>query len=255
MAPVTRFAPVPGKPTLVSQSSRLPRNLTKVAYESIRDAIVYGRFDFGEPLSETELAHALGMSKGPVRTALRELQVSGLVEIVPQSATYVFRATRAQIEHLGDFRFLLETEAMRLSMAQAALPLVADLERTVALMGKAAASGNRIQTKLLDTQFHQAFIRNSGNTYLISSYETIGQIVDALRYRVLDTIVYRNRAYEEHQRMLELLRSGKTRQAIAVLRKHIDRTKQFQGSVDWGKGRARRKDYKFRNYREALRPS
>src|SRR5579872_4237246 len=104
MAPVTRLSPVPGKPKLVSRSPLLPRSLTKVAYESIRDAVMYGRFDFGEPLSETELAHALGMSKGPVRTALKELQISGLVEIVPQSATYVFRAAREQIEHLGDYR-------------------------------------------------------------------------------------------------------------------------------------------------------
>src|SRR5262249_43392928 len=79
---------------IIRAAMRSPsRTLNRTAYEKIRAAIIHGRFDFGEPLSETELAKALGISKGPVRTALRELQVHGLVEIVPQSATYVFRAS------------------------------------------------------------------------------------------------------------------------------------------------------------------
>src|SRR5438874_2297289 len=82
-------------------------NLTRRAYEKIRAAIVFGRFDLGEPLSEMELGRALGISKGPVRAALGELQVKGLVEIVPQSGTYVFTATPSRIEALCDFRYVL----------------------------------------------------------------------------------------------------------------------------------------------------
>lgn len=241
------------------RASRDPRaetptalRLNRTAYERIRAAIVYGRLDFGEPLSETELARALGVSKGPIRSALVELQVKGLVEIVPQSGTYVFSATPEEIEQLGDFRFLLESEAIRLSMEHAASTVIKDLRRIVASMTKAGAAGNRLQTKLLDTQFHEVFITNCRNSYLQASYETIGHTIDALRYRVLDTIVYRNRALEEHERMADLLEQGEIAKAIAILRAHIERTKRFQASVDWGGRRARRKDYRFRNYKEAL---
>lgn len=226
--------------------------LNRTAYDRIRAAIVYGRFDFGEPLSETELARALGVSKGPVRSALVELQVKGLVEIVPQSGTYVFSATPDQIEQLGDFRFLLESQAIRLSMQRDPRKVITALRRVVSGMTKATASGNRLQTKLLDTQFHQVFISHSGNRYLMASYDTIGLTIDALRYRVLDTIVHRNHALDEHQRMQELLEKGDVARTIAILRSHIERTKRFQASVDWGGRRARRKDYRFRNYREAL---
>ena len=250
-APRNGPAPLRSALRLLSRDSA-SGSLSRSAFETIRAAIVHGRFDFGEPLSETELAGALGISKGPVRTALRELQINGLVEIVPQSATYVFRASREQIRELGDFRLVLESEAIRLAVEHAAPALLADLRRIIGLMSRAAASANRMQTKLLDTQFHQTFILHSGNSYLVSSYDTIVQLVDALRYRVLDTIVYRNRAFEEHKRMVAFLERGKVSAAISVLRKHIERTKQFHGSVDWGHGRARRKDYRFRNYREAL---
>src|SRR5215472_11503082 len=107
-------------------------NLTRRAFEKIRAAIVFGRFDLGEPLSEMELGRALGISKGPVRSALGELQVMGLVEVVPQSGTYVFTATRARIEALCDFRYVLETTAIRLSMDHSAPTVIAEMRKVVA---------------------------------------------------------------------------------------------------------------------------
>jgi DNA-binding GntR family transcriptional regulator len=227
-------------------------NLTRRAYEKIRAAIVFGRFDLGEPLSELELGRALGISKGPVRAALGELQVKGLVEVVPQSGTYVFTATRPRVEALCDFRYVLETTAIRLSMEHSATTVIAEMQKVVTLMIKAAKGGNRLQNKLLDTDFHQAFIRHCRNEYVVSAYETIGHTVEALRYRFLDTVIFQNRAFEEHRQMLQLLEKDKTEKVVAILKDHIGRTKQFQASIDWGSGRARRRDYKFRNYREAL---
>src|SRR5579864_5851270 len=66
----------------------VPESLARIAYERIRRAIVWGRLDLGEPLSEQELADALNMSKAPVRIALTELRVRGLVITVPRSGTY-----------------------------------------------------------------------------------------------------------------------------------------------------------------------
>ncbi len=62
-------------------------SLTKAAYDRIRDAIVYGPLDLGEPLSENALATALGMSKAPIRAAMHELRVRGLVHVVPHSTS------------------------------------------------------------------------------------------------------------------------------------------------------------------------
>ena len=227
-------------------------NLTRRAYERIRSAIVFGRLDLGEPLSEVELGRALGISKGPVRAALGELQVKGLVEVVPQSGTYVFSPTRDRIEALCDFRYVLETTAIRLSMARDARKVTAQMRKVVALMIKASKGGNRMRNKLLDTDFHQAFIRHCGNPYVLAAYETIGHSVEALRYRFLDTVIFQTRAFEEHKEMVGLLEAGKVDKVVLMLKDHIGRTKQFQSGIDWGSGRARRRDYKFRNYREAL---
>jgi DNA-binding GntR family transcriptional regulator len=224
------------------------RKLTQIAYEKILNAIVYGHLDLGEPLSENDLAHALGVSKAPIRESLNELRLKGLVEVVPQSGSYVFSPTGDQIEELCDFRSLLETRAMRASMQNDSRALIAELRQTAREMKRAYRMGDIFLSKRLDTEFHAAFIRHSGNRYLIQSYADIGHSVEALRHRFMDTAIYRNQAFDEHQEIVDFLANNNVSKAIDVLQDHIARTKQFQARVAPTVGRLRRKDYKFRDY-------
>lgn len=222
-------------------------SLTRVAFDKIRDAIVHGPLDLGEPLSENALAKALGMSKAPIRAAMSELRLKGLVDIVPHSGTYVFSPTREEIEELCDFRFLLEGQALDSAMARAADALLTSLRRVVQAMRDLPPS-SQTEWKLLDSEFHQLFFTHCGNRYLSDAYETIGHRVEALRYRFMDTTVFRHKAFAEHQEILDLLTSGKVARAIGVLGEHIARTRQFQANVTWSLGRSRRSDYKFREH-------
>jgi len=226
--------------------------LTKITYEKILKAIVYGKLDLGEPLSESDLAKALGVSKAPVRQGLNELRLKGLVVVIPQSGSYVFSPTSPEIEELCDFRLLLEERALRASMEHNARRLLSGLKKVVEEMRKAHRSADLFQSKVLDTEFHQTFLKYCNNRYLIQSYENIGHSVEALRYRFMDTAVYRNRAFEEHQEILELLIARNASKACDILSDHISRTKQFHAKVNWSSGRSHRKDYKFRDYSEVF---
>jgi DNA-binding GntR family transcriptional regulator len=224
-------------------------SLTKLACGRIRDAIVYGQFDLGEPLSENALARALGMSKAPIRAAMHELRVKGLVQVVPNSGTYVFSPTKEEIEQLCDFRTLLEVQALRWAMLHDAAALLPELEDVVRRMREADTT-TRDDGRRLDSEFHQLFLTRCGNDYLSEAYATIGHQVEALRYRFMDTMVFRHKALAEHVEMFELLRAGKVNRAVAVLEEHIARTRQFQTTVTWSTGRSRRRDYKFRAHAE-----
>ena len=223
-------------------------SLTRVAFEKIRSAIVHGPLDLGEPLSENGLAKALGMSKAPIRGAMAELQLKGLVRVVPHSGTYVFSPTREEIQELCDFRFLLEGKALESAMTTDGAALLAALGHVVARMREAGAGHE--DGKMLDSEFHQLFIRHCGNRYLADAYETIGHRVEALRYRFMDTTVFRHKAFAEHQEMLAWLAAGKVGKAVAVLGEHIARTREFQSNVTWSLGRSRRRDYRFREHSE-----
>ena len=222
--------------------------LTQMAYEKILNAIVYGRLDLGEPLSENDLAKALDMSKAPIRQSLNELRLKGLVVVIPQSGSYVFSPTREEIEELSDFRLLLEQRALVVSMQTAGPAMLRSLKKIVDRMRDAYQANDLFQSKLLDTEYHQTFINHSQNRYLIQSYENIVPSVGALRYRFMDTAVYRNRAFDEHQKMLECLTAGSVTKACDILDDHISRTKHFHARVNWSTGRSHRKDYKFRDY-------
>ncbi|HEV2274588.1 MAG TPA: GntR family transcriptional regulator [Acidobacteriaceae bacterium] len=226
--------------------------LTQVAYEKILKAIVYGRLDLGEPLSENDLAKALGVSKAPVRQGLNELRLRGLVVVIPQSGSYVFSPTREEIEELCDFRLLLEDRALRASMENDPRALLSSLKKIVEEMKKAYRAADLFQSKLLDTEFHQTFLKHSHNRYLVQSYSNIGHSAEALRYRFMDTAVYRNRAFDEHQKILECLTAGNVNKASDILADHISRTKHFHARVNWSSGRSHRKDYKFRDYSEVF---
>lgn len=209
---------------------------------------MYGRLDLGEPLSESDLAKALAVSKAPIRESLNELRLRGLIEVIPQSGSYVFSPTSEQIEELCDFRSLLETRAMRASMASNGRALIADLRKTAREMKRAYRTGKVFLSKRLDQEFHHTFIRHSGNRYLIHSYQNIEPSVEALRHRFMDTAIYRNRAFDEHQKIVDALAKNNIAHAIDVLQDHIGRTKHFQTRVAWSTGRLRRRDYKFRDY-------
>jgi DNA-binding GntR family transcriptional regulator len=224
-------------------------SLTRRAYDRIRDAIVYGPFDLGEPLSESALAKALGMSKAPIRAAMHELRVKGLVQIVPHSGTYVFSPTREEIEELCDFRTLLEVEALRSAMGRAPAALITELDDVVARM-RQDDTATRDAGRRLDSAFHQTFISHCGNRYLAEARATIGHQVEALRHRFMDTAVFRRKAFAEHVEILDLLRASKVTRAVGVLEEHIARTRQFQSTVTWSIGRSRRRDYRFRSHAE-----
>ena len=138
-------------------------------------------------------------------------------------------------------------------MEHDARSLLSTLKKIVEEMKKAYRAVDLFQSKVLDTEFHQSFLKYSDNRYLIQSYGTIGHSVEALRYRFMDTAVYRNRAFDEHQKILELLTSGNIAKAGDILADHISRTKQFHARVNWSAGRSHRKDYKFTTTRKSSR--
>jgi DNA-binding GntR family transcriptional regulator len=227
-------------------------NLTQIAYDKISSAIVYGRLDLGEPLSEAELAKALNVSKSPIRNAINELKARGLVEIIPQSGTYVFTPTREKIVELSEFRFILEENALRASMERDRAAMLDNMQGIIRDMQAAWAASNAMEVKKCDTEFHWCFIRHSGNSYLTAAYSDISPLVEALRYRFMDTVSYRNKAFEEHQRIVELLLDDRIDKVVRVLRDHVERTKEFQSNMQWTGGRSQRKFYRARDYSKIL---
>jgi DNA-binding GntR family transcriptional regulator len=144
-----------------------------------------------------------------------------LVTIVPQSGTYVFSPTPEDVRTLSHFRALLEHEALSEAMKHRGAQLLARLDEAIARMKRALVSKNYDAYGKIDNAYHIAILEESGNRYLLNAYHLGATALEALRVRLQKAGGFRERSFDEHVEMAELLRAGKVHEAQRLMRTHI----------------------------------
>lgn len=208
-----------------SERVERPRSLTDLAAERIRTAIVTGPLQFGQALSESALAAMLGISKTPVREALMRLRHEGLVVIHPQRGTFVFQLDEAEVSHICQFRSIIECEALVDAMKHRHAELLKALESCLAEMVGAFANNDREAVPRLDTDYHNALVSHCDNGYLKAAYSLVSAQVTALRYRLPIGNEQVAHCHNSHAVLVEAIRNRDTRKAQAILRGHIQSTR------------------------------
>lgn len=197
-----------------------PASRTDFVLESIRAAILGGEFTPGQPLVEAELAASLGVSKTPVREALKTLAGSGLVEMSPYKGAHVRIVDAELVRAVHEVRALVEPEAVRRSAHRKA-----DLSEARAALADAAAAVDdgvdRWQMSLINRRFHRAMYAGCGNPLMV-------RILDELRDQTaLITLagweVERTWKAElgEHRAVLAAVEAGDPDAAAELMRRHI----------------------------------
>lgn len=207
---------------VVHLNVELPKSLSTVVEERIRDAIVDAELPFGQALSEDGLGLSMGVSRTPMREALTRLQTQGLVVIIPKRGTFVFDPSAADVEQLAAFRLLLETTGAGLCMARAAEETRADLAQAVAVMACARGKGDGKRYARADTEFHAAFFRHCGNAYLVNAYNNISWRVAALRAHLsVPRKEEQTTSMQEHHEMVACLDTQDQASLDRLLGQHI----------------------------------
>jgi DNA-binding GntR family transcriptional regulator len=210
--------------TLASRSFARPQSLAEQAADQIRHRIVKGDFRLGEALSETALAAELGISKTPVREAFLRLKTEGLVDVLPQRGTFVFRIGATEARKLSEFREVLEISALRLAMAEDAAGLGLALGAIAADMSAALADNDTGTYQELDGIYHQCIIDRCDNHHLSRSYAVIAFRIQALRHRLAMDPALNANSLEQHHKIALLIGQAAEPDAIALLKRHIAKT-------------------------------
>lgn len=193
-----------------------PQLLTDMAYERLREGIVAGDLKLGEQVSEAQLAQRMGISKTPVREALVRLKMEGLVEILPQRGTFVFKLTPEQVGQLCRYRAMIETAALREAATTNRKELVRRIRKHIAEMEAAEKAGDVNRLSRIDMNFHHEFLSCCANPYLRGAYELIRYQLIALRHRApIEHMV------ATHQPLLEAIESGQLDRACEMLHGHV----------------------------------
>lgn len=202
-----------------------PKSLKELVVEQLRARIIDGRLRLGAALSENVLAAELGMSKTPVREALQQLKGEGLVDVLPQRGTYVFRLASDQVELISELRSVLELAAIKLAVARNYDKLVPAMEALMNSMQAAYEAGDTVLYHTLDGNYHQAFIDLCGNPYVGDAFSQIGFRIQALRSRLSNEAALNSRSIQDHARMLELVKAREIPALQELLALHIEQTK------------------------------
>jgi DNA-binding GntR family transcriptional regulator len=200
-----------------------PDSLTKNAEDFIRNGIVRGDFRLGESLQEVKLSTAMGISKTPIREALVALNLLGLVQIIPQRGAFVFSLSREDVVQLCRFRLILETAAMDQALDQNTAELLNDLGDIVIKMSKARDADAFEQYLELDADFHDAFFKHCGNSYLREGYQKVSDIVRTMRTHLSKRPERTAKSFKEHEVIMKLLSEGKVKSAKNILKRQITR--------------------------------
>ena len=199
-----------------------PPSLTEMVAAKIRDAIMDGEIGFSENISEERLAVQFGVSRTPVRDALSALQFTGLVRVLPKRGSFVFSPSIEEIRALGDYRVILEREALKLAIAENSADLLAALDDAVVQMRGAVSGGNLKAYARADTAFHRAFFDHCGNLHMRAAHNLCEAQIAAIRHALSLPEPGRVEAsLEEHSQIVALLTVGDLDGVRKQLRTHI----------------------------------
>jgi DNA-binding GntR family transcriptional regulator len=188
------------------------------AYEYVRDRIVRGLDGPGTLLSENELALTLGLSRQPVREALLLIAQEGLVEVRPQSGTYVSLIDPDLVKQAQFIREAIEATSLETCVDK----LGPDDERDLReILRQQEAAADRDAFYPLDEAFHRRLLAIAGHEYAWASVSNAKGHLDRARYLGLSGFRSIGEYTDDHRRVVDALVEGDLEQAKRELRGHL----------------------------------
>lgn len=172
--------------------------------EFIVEGISAGRWEPGERIVERRIATELGVSQGPVREALRQLEAQRLIETLPNRGARVRAFTEQDLGEIFPVRAGLERTAAELALPRLAERMGA-LEEHNRLLAEAAAGDDLVAQMRLSIAFHREIVETAGNRLLMAVWEGLGiELWTTLSLRLHHTEIYSKSA--EHAALIEAFR-------------------------------------------------
>jgi DNA-binding GntR family transcriptional regulator len=199
------------------------QSLTERIVTELRRQIIHGELPEGAPLRQERIAATLGVSRVPLREAIRRLEAEGLVETQLHKGAVVTSLSLDEIEELFEIRIRLETW-----LFETAIPHLTpdDLAAAEAITEEARTTGNAQNWGELNWRFHEMLYRPSGHGMALKLLRTVHD--NANRYVNLQIAVVKDvdRELSDHRTLIRFARLGDIRRGVAALRGHIQRVSQ-----------------------------
>lgn len=203
-------------------------NLNEIVVRYIKDKILSGELKRGDKLKETDIARDMNISRAPLREALRELNVTGLVTFSPRKGNSILDLTLKEVKEVFEIRISLELQILNIIITKRLLS-EADFERLLKLTGDMRNAGNKglenrealFLLNSLDIAFHEYLWRLSGSTRRAQYLESLFyQLLIIMNENTVSLGTFSDKA-AEHKRIADALRSGDFRKTACEFTGHL----------------------------------
>lgn len=200
--------------------------LREVVCETLREAIVNGVLKPGERLMEIQLAEELGVSRTPVREAIRKLELEGFVIMIPRRGTYVADLSIKDINEVFEVRTALEVLAAGLAAERITEEELEQMERLLVSIGEYIEKGDLEKIVEVDSTFHDILYQATRNDRLVQIINNLRE--QLTRFRSI-SMAYPGRlknTLEEHSRLVEALAARDHELAERLATEHMENSEQ-----------------------------
>ncbi|MCZ8186025.1 MAG: GntR family transcriptional regulator [Beijerinckiaceae bacterium] len=189
--------------------------------ERLRELILSGELEPRERINEIELCERFGISRTPLREAIKILATEGLLELLPNRGARVGHVSQSEIEEMIEVVAGLEATAAELACRSITDAEIDVIEAKTVVMEKAYRRGDETSYFTLNREIHEALMQAARNATLASIYSNLSSRIQRMRYTAHKTPEQWRRAMDEHLQMAELLRARDGEGLARVVRDHI----------------------------------
>lgn len=190
-------------------------------FHKIREDILNGRYKVKEELREVAIGEEMGVSRTPVREAFRQLELEGLIQIVPNKGAYVTGITAKDVKDIYMMRSLLEGLCARWATENITKEQMEEMEENIFLSEFHATKGHTEQMAELDNRFHEIMYEACNSKMLEHALKDYHQYVLRVRRKTLSSQKRSTASNEEHRRIMEAIKAGDADLAETLANKHM----------------------------------
>ncbi len=196
--------------------------LRDVVFNTLRQAILTGELKPGERLMEIHLANKLGVSRTPIREAIRKLELEGLVTMIPRRGAEVAQITAKSLQDVLEVRSSLDALCAELACERISDEEIAELEAACQAFEAATGTGDTRVIAAADVALHDIIVKATGNKRLVQLVNNLAEQMYRYRFEYIKDFSRHASLIEEHRVIFNAIRNKDKKTAAQAAITHID---------------------------------
>lgn len=196
--------------------------LRDVVFKTLRQGILMGELKPGERLMEMHLAERLGVSRTPIREAIRKLELEGLVTMIPRRGAEVAQISGKNLKDVLEVRLALDALGVELACERITQEGLVELQAACEYFAKVTATKDATIITKADVELHDVIIRATGNERLQQLISNLSEQMYRYRFEYIKDSSYHELLIEEHKRIYESIAIRDKESAVREIKRHIN---------------------------------